>query len=357
MTDWSKFKKFLQVGDKINDSVYGIGIISSVKPHEYYAYTVDFDNGYIQAFSAGDINEEDLISPENALEKWKDNLDEIIKDYADSKTIEMIITSAYNSEELTSEELQKLQLYGYEKLRKLVSKISKNAYYDSVQTYYHLQDDGETVNIAIPGFDTIEISLLQANQYIEQNWGNEYKLSDSQYEFSGLDSTETLFDSLIDWGIDINNSLTAELDFEITESEELQEFFDSLDSNSLEFEASKMAGTWAIPYNSEKAKELANIIKKFDEKEISKNLYDIFGNDELYDKIDSLQEQFVDVLKEYVEKLLNSYGKNPDSFKGQFDGESLGILREIINNDRQELEGPKKLLKMPKKKKKEYNLF
>jgi hypothetical protein len=110
-------------------------------------------------------------------------------------------------------------------------------------------------------------------------------------------------------------------------------------------------GTWSLPYNTEKAQALKDLIDGLENNPegnfdieghgktfTKKDLYHLLGNDSLFDALGSLQQDGIlnnhtaaieikDSLKYFIEE----YESNPSSFKDKFSDEALEILRSILN--------------------------
>ncbi len=116
-----------------------------------------------------------------------------------------------------------------------------------------------------------------------------------------------------------------------------------MDENSFEISASnkKRAGTWSLPYTEEKAKKLAEIIQSLPDGDLSAlqkdsledELYFVFGDDMLFDDIDS-GKNVKQKLVLHISKLIQYYKSNPESFRGKFTGNALGILEQIVSTNK-----------------------
>jgi hypothetical protein len=91
-------------------------------------------------------------------------------------------------------------------------------------------------------------------------------------------------------------------------------------------------GSWSLPFKKAAAKKLeklmASPVKK---KDAAKKLYDLVGNDELFDRFGSLPDD-IDVrleVRRYLKKLINDYIKNPFNYFQHPEDGVLEILAKI----------------------------
>jgi hypothetical protein len=101
-------------------------------------------------------------------------------------------------------------------------------------------------------------------------------------------------------------------------------------------EITKKAGTWSLPDSTEKISKLEIILKSLKEGSYIKNgpntaLYEILGDDQLFDKIDKELRKAYQLIypyvKTYIIKLIDDYEKNPENFKKSLD---IKTLRKIL---------------------------
>ena len=93
-------------------------------------------------------------------------------------------------------------------------------------------------------------------------------------------------------------------------------------------------GTWEFPFTTKDAKKLQDIMKKSlpPGEGTTKLLYHIFGDDDLFDRIDDAKGKVSDVrgeVKARLREMLKMYEKNPGSFKHRVEDEALEILKKI----------------------------
>lgn len=101
-----------------------------------------------------------------------------------------------------------------------------------------------------------------------------------------------------------------------------------------------LEGTWALPNTKEKALELYFLMQdEIPAKEATDKIYNLIGDDLLFDIIaDYLQgydkdAHTIDVrysIASRLERLLDQYEMNPESFKEPFDDEAIKILKDIV---------------------------
>lgn len=98
------------------------------------------------------------------------------------------------------------------------------------------------------------------------------------------------------------------------------------------------AGTWELPNTVDKARELASIIediksKNLNFKEFYERLTNVFGDDELYDELDEIEQsalkETISVIKKYVKRFLKDYEDYPESFNVKFSKEAIEILKNL----------------------------
>lgn len=98
-------------------------------------------------------------------------------------------------------------------------------------------------------------------------------------------------------------------------------------------------GAWALPNTTKRAKDLEKLFKSPLTAKIAKNkLYDLFGDDHLFDILDDYIKDgdndldVRNVIKDELEIMLNDYIKRPKDFLVKFDDEAIKILNNIVKN-------------------------
>lgn len=93
-------------------------------------------------------------------------------------------------------------------------------------------------------------------------------------------------------------------------------------------------GTWALPQTTEKAKKLQELMKlPLPAKIASDRLYDLVGDDDLFDKILSVKNEYGkdhDV-RDLVKSSLQSFLENKDFSNSSWGKNSLNICHKICN--------------------------
>lgn len=95
-------------------------------------------------------------------------------------------------------------------------------------------------------------------------------------------------------------------------------------------------GTWNLPQTKEKAKKLQNLLKKpLPVNEASDKLYDLLGDDELFDLILEEQRFFGDDLdvRDMVKSSLEYFLETPENATKPWDQEALQICQNICLNN------------------------
>ena len=98
----------------------------------------------------------------------------------------------------------------------------------------------------------------------------------------------------------------------------------------------RKAGTWSLPYKENQAYKVGEILENTREiltETFQKKLYNVIGDDALWDDMDEVFETATDkltkLLKAYIKRLLAMYEKSPDQFSDEFDDEALKYLKDI----------------------------
>lgn len=101
----------------------------------------------------------------------------------------------------------------------------------------------------------------------------------------------------------------------------------------------KIAGTWSLPFTSEKAADLYNFVRDLltdaiDHSGYEDILYDTFGDDQLFDQLSALESEndrkIAQMIQRQVKSLLDHYGKNPEHFGEELDTDAKLILEDLI---------------------------
>jgi hypothetical protein len=92
-------------------------------------------------------------------------------------------------------------------------------------------------------------------------------------------------------------------------------------------------GTWSTPSSKEQALELQKLMSK---PLIAKNatdlLYDLMGNDELFDALDSIADNHPDSdVRVVVENKLIEWLNNLDDFREEWEPEAVEILHKLAD--------------------------
>ncbi|MFA6572461.1 MAG: hypothetical protein WCT77_14630 [Bacteroidota bacterium] len=95
-------------------------------------------------------------------------------------------------------------------------------------------------------------------------------------------------------------------------------------------------GTWALPQTKKQAETLKQLMTKpLPAKEAVEKLYNLLGDDCLFDEISNLREEEGDsydlrsTVKCYIEKILTFYQQTPENFAKPFEDEALAVLKAI----------------------------
>ena len=105
-----------------------------------------------------------------------------------------------------------------------------------------------------------------------------------------------------------------------------------LDKNQEENDNVINEGTWALPNTKEKASALIKLLDKPLYVEDEEKLYDLIGDDSLFDKIDHLKKAnfkgtINDLIKSKIIGLIKYYYDSPKKFKDEWDKDSLEMLK------------------------------
>lgn len=95
----------------------------------------------------------------------------------------------------------------------------------------------------------------------------------------------------------------------------------------------KKAGTWALPDTKEKAEQLQKLMESPIEadSEVYNKLYDIYGDDKLFDEIDQAMEKGdIEDIRNIIKVELGESIKNIDSWKNKPDAQTIDILKQIV---------------------------
>jgi len=97
-------------------------------------------------------------------------------------------------------------------------------------------------------------------------------------------------------------------------------------------------GTWALPNTTQKAKRLQELFAKpiYFTKKIKSELYDLYGDDELWDEIGDRTFEYgtkYDIrflIASYIDGLLKYYEGKSQYFYVKFDKNAIKILKDIV---------------------------
>lgn len=87
-------------------------------------------------------------------------------------------------------------------------------------------------------------------------------------------------------------------------------------------------GTWSLPFTEDKVDELEYLMKQPIDPEVASDiLYDIFGDDDLFDQINNWADDGADdvriLIKDKLKEYLQQYQENPDSFRTKIKDKEL----------------------------------
>lgn len=87
-------------------------------------------------------------------------------------------------------------------------------------------------------------------------------------------------------------------------------------------------GSWSLPFTEDKVDELEYLMKQPIDPEVASDLlYDIFGDDDLFDNIAHWQDDGADdvriLIKDKLKEYLQQYKENPDSFRTKIKNKEL----------------------------------
>jgi hypothetical protein len=99
-------------------------------------------------------------------------------------------------------------------------------------------------------------------------------------------------------------------------------------------------GTWSLPVTVYQAGELVKVIKDLEKSDIETvmgiedKLYDVLGDDDLFDEIDAefqkLGPKLASIVKKHLAAVLREYERDSELFKEDFSPGALHILEEIV---------------------------
>lgn len=93
-------------------------------------------------------------------------------------------------------------------------------------------------------------------------------------------------------------------------------------------------GTWALPNTKQKAEKLQELFREpiYSNQETKDALYDLYGDDELFDDIDGAEykEDIRYLIACYLDKMIKYYNEKPECFNVQFDKNAIKILKAIV---------------------------
>ena len=97
-------------------------------------------------------------------------------------------------------------------------------------------------------------------------------------------------------------------------------------------ERKKTAGTWELPFTVEEATKLKNLVgdvEQGNKSQLAQELYDLFGDDELFDDLPNVDSRVAQIIRKHVKDLLDKYENDPTTFKDKLEPEAEEILRSI----------------------------
>lgn len=95
-----------------------------------------------------------------------------------------------------------------------------------------------------------------------------------------------------------------------------------------------LEGTWSSPNTAEKARELVQLIRKpLSAGQAHKKLYNLLGNDRLYDLIDEIREKdgpendVSELVRSYIQDMMMTF--NPDDWTVEWEPEAIETLQQV----------------------------
>lgn len=96
-------------------------------------------------------------------------------------------------------------------------------------------------------------------------------------------------------------------------------------------------GTWTLPQTKQQAEKLSKLLEKtLPLNNLENKLYDLIGDDDLFDKIVSDRKVFggkhdcSDEVKDFLRELIERYETSPEEFTKPFEPEALEILKTCL---------------------------
>ena len=96
-------------------------------------------------------------------------------------------------------------------------------------------------------------------------------------------------------------------------------------------ERKKKAGTWSLPFTVDKASDLEKFVNelKGGANPISEELYNLYGDDDLMDDLQTVLPRAIQIIQKHIRKLLSEYKSDPEDYTEKLDPDAEIILRSI----------------------------
>lgn len=182
----------------------------------------------------------------------------------------------------------------------------------------------------------------------EDDEGTFSRVIPESYRYITTDFTAdpSTFDVLpIDVKRNVVSSVRAEMENkDATEGERkfAMQLFESLkveDKKEIKEKKYIKEGVWALPSSTEKAQELANLLKDpISFTNLHEGMWDLYGTDTMYDELDGLQDKILpgalSIVKKHLQNTLEDYRENPKDFKVPFDNNAIEILSQAVSENK-----------------------
>lgn len=90
-------------------------------------------------------------------------------------------------------------------------------------------------------------------------------------------------------------------------------------------------GTWCVPFTQKQVNELEDILSKpINNKDAKNRLYNIYGNDELFDKLFIDNNDVRPLIKSAIKDLINHYENNKYGFNKECPEDVLNKLKMLV---------------------------
>lgn len=96
-------------------------------------------------------------------------------------------------------------------------------------------------------------------------------------------------------------------------------------------------GTWTLPNTKRKAQKLKELMEQplLVSEDPQSKLYDLYGDDSLFDEIwnyeDDSNNDLRELVKKYISKYLYDYAENPESYRCKLSKNARAILEAILS--------------------------